>query len=242
MYPDERPTKLGGPAPYYAIQKRIGTLDKSINLRGCRVLDLGCGNGCYTSELARRSDWICGADFQISNLYEFREGIQRVQCVGENLPFADGSFDAVTMIEVLEHTANDEAVARECWRVLSTQGALILFVPNKLYPLESHPCYLGSKCIGRNIPLVSWLPSKLHDKLCPARIYTKARLEKVVKPAGFELQVMGYIYPPIDNFRLPLKGLYRKVSWWLEKSPMRVFGVSIFAVFRKLNGNSPGRI
>src|SRR5262249_25214071 len=143
----DRPTKLGGPAPYdsFAIQKRVRTMDGSINFRGSRVLDLGCGNGCYTSELAQRSDWVCGADFQLSNLQQFRERIPRVQCAGEKLPFANGSFDAITMIEVLEHTANDAEVARECWRVLSPKGVLILFVPNKLYPLESHPCYVGSK-------------------------------------------------------------------------------------------------
>jgi len=48
------------------------------------------------------------------------------------------------MIEVLEHTASDLGVLRERFRVLSKGGHLVLFVPNQLYPFESHPCYFVS--------------------------------------------------------------------------------------------------
>ena len=39
--------KLGGPASYgsYAVEKRMSKIDKTLDLRGMRVLDLGCGNG-----------------------------------------------------------------------------------------------------------------------------------------------------------------------------------------------------
>jgi len=227
--------RLGGPASYgsYAVAKRIGKIDKTLDLRGLRVLDLGCGNGCYTEELARRAEFVCGIDLHMPHLQAFQEAIPRVQGRGEQLPFASDSFDAVTMIEVLEHTESDAKVLTECFRVLKPGGLLVLFVPNKLYPLESHPCHVGGLGIGPNIPLVSWLPEFLHRRLCHARIYTRRKLLSLTKSAGFRTWKVGYIFPPLDSFRLPFKELYRRVTRKLENTPLAGFGVSIYAMLQK---------
>jgi len=227
--------KLGGPAGYgsYAVEKRIRKLDQSLSLRGMKVLDLGCGNGCYTRELALRAKVVIGLDVQMSNLRDFRQAIPRAQGVGEELPFASESFDAVTMIEVLEHTDSDVRVMHECFRVLRPGGRVIIFAPNKLYPLESHPCHLGGVSIGPNIPLVSWLPDRLHSRFCYAKIYTRRKLLAVAKEAGFEPQEIGYIFPPLDSFPIPCKHAYRRMAWRLEKTYLRVFGVSLFAILRR---------
>src|SRR5437667_12016765 len=89
------PIKLGGPVSYgsYAVSKRMGKMDQILNFNGKRVLDLGCGNGCYTEEIARRADYVCGIDLHMPHLQAFREAIPRVQGSGEDLPFASESFD-----------------------------------------------------------------------------------------------------------------------------------------------------
>jgi len=227
--------KLGGPASYgsYAVSKRMGKIDKTLDLRGLRVLDLGCGNGCYTEELARRAEFVCGIDLHMPHLQVFQEAIPRVQGRGEQLPFASDSFDAVTMIEVLEHTENDAKVLTECFRVLKPGGLLILFVPNKLYPFESHPCHVGGLEIGPNIPLVSWLPEFLHRRLCHARIYARRKLFAMARGIGFQIQKSGFIFPPLDSFPLPFKDTYRRIAARLERSPLGNFGVSIYAVLAK---------
>jgi ubiquinone/menaquinone biosynthesis C-methylase UbiE len=229
--------KIGGPACYgsYAISKRIAVLDRNLSLTGLRLLDLGCGNGSYTQELMRRAKCVWGLDIQMSNLTAFRSAIPRVQGMGENLPFPPGSFDAVTMIEVLEHTVSDAKVLQECMRVLRPGGFLILFVPNKLYPMESHPCHLGRISIGKNVPFVSWLPDFIRRRMCHARIYSRRRLLAMAGSAGFRVGKIDYVYPPVDSFPLPtrFKEFYRCWACSLERGPLRMLGVSIFAVLQK---------
>jgi exopolysaccharide biosynthesis WecB/TagA/CpsF family protein len=227
--------RLGVPSSYgsYGVKKRMEKIDQTINLKGKRVLDVGCGNGCYTAELARRAEYVCGVDVQMPYLKAFGRLMSRVQAAGENLPFASGSFDIVTMIEVLEHTDCDSSVLEECFRILKPSGQLVLFVPNKLYPLESHPCHIGDSSIGPNIPLISWFPEFLRKRLCHARIYTRRKLFLMARSAGFRNCKSGYIFPPLDSFPLPFKESYRRAAHRLENSPLGRFGVSIYAVFQK---------
>lgn len=229
------PINLGGPAVYgsYAVTKRIARIDSTLDLKGKYVLDLGCGNGCYTVELARRAAYVCAVDILMQHLKAFRQPLPRVQAAGENLPFAAESFDVVTMIEVLEHTQSDRQVVKECFRILKPGGLLVLFVPNKLYPFESHPCHIGAFAIGPNIPLVSWLPEIFRKRLCYARIYSRKRLFSIGRDAGFHDLQCGYIFPPLDSFPLPFKERYRRAACRLENSPLALLGVSIYVVFQK---------
>lgn len=57
---------------------------------------------------------------------------------GEQLPFADATFDLVVMDQVIEHVANQEQVLAESIRVLKPGGALYVACPNYLRFHESH--------------------------------------------------------------------------------------------------------
>jgi SAM-dependent methyltransferase len=138
------------------------------------------------------------------------------------------------MIEVLEHVHSDARVLDECGRVLRVGGKLVLFVPNKLYPFESHPSHIGGLMLGTNVPFVSWLPGFLHRRISTARIYSRHRIIRMARAAGFEVSKVGYIFPPLDSFPLPLKYTYRRLARRLEDTPLRSFGVSIFLVLTKV--------
>jgi predicted SAM-dependent methyltransferase len=70
---------------------------------------------------------------------EKHEGVDRVADAEDlSVVFADGEFDVVVCLSVLEHTAHPERVIGECWRILKESGMLVLSVPF-LMPLHQTP-------------------------------------------------------------------------------------------------------
>ncbi len=101
--------------------------------RSGRHLDLGTGeDAVFVGALHRRTRLdVVGADPHAGYLATARRhhpGLSLVR-VEDRLPFADGAFDSVSMLDVLEHTRDDHAALAEVRRVLRPGGLLVLTVP-----------------------------------------------------------------------------------------------------------------
>ena len=95
-----------------------------------RVLDAGCGSGRTLQELRAYGE-VAGLELSELAATQARErqvGEVRVGRV-ESLPWADGSFDLVTCLDVLEHIPDDGTALRELRRVTTPGGWLLLTVP-----------------------------------------------------------------------------------------------------------------
>jgi len=60
-----------------------------------------------------------------------------VQCDGQKLPFKDGSFDVVFLMQVIEHVPHLHDLLQEINRILKQKGVLMLTTPN-LYSINSY--------------------------------------------------------------------------------------------------------
>jgi SAM-dependent methyltransferase len=60
-----------------------------------------------------------------------QEGVRFVRGDATDLPFEDGSFDAVTMFDVLEHIPDHRQAIAEVLRVLKRDGYILISVPNE---------------------------------------------------------------------------------------------------------------
>lgn len=102
---------------------------EQLRSRTGRHLDLGIGDGTFLSALADRTALqVVGADPHPAYLASC-PGDRPLVRVGEELPFADASFDSVTMLDVLEHTRDERSTLAQVHRVLRPGGLLVLTVP-----------------------------------------------------------------------------------------------------------------
>ncbi len=207
---------------------------------GKRILDVGCGIGMYTAAFLRESPHVFGIEIEAARAQEARNRSKGVaQAVGEAAPFSDDCFDIVFSHEVLEHVQDDARCAREIVRLTRPGGHIVIFVPNRLYFFETHGVYWRGRYHFGNQPLVNWLPDTLRNRLAPhVRAYTARGLLHLFKDQPVRLVVLTQIFPGYDNMiaRAPRLGkLIQLITYGLEKTPLRIFGLSHLLVLEVLS-------
>lgn len=100
---------------------------------GSRVLDLGCAFGFGTRLPAKRFKTY-GHDLSATYIERARRSLPGVTFTigpADSAPYPDAFFDAVLLLDVLEHVPDDAAVVREIARILRPGGRFVLSVPNQ---------------------------------------------------------------------------------------------------------------
>jgi 2-polyprenyl-3-methyl-5-hydroxy-6-metoxy-1,4-benzoquinol methylase len=146
---------------------------------GERVLDVGCGEGHFTAELARSGREAVGIDVAQEPLRRARAlhpeiDVLRVPPAGP-WPLPDVSFDAVWAGEVIEHLADTAGWLSEVRRVLRSGGRLVLSTP-------AHQ-WLGRLALGLSGRAFAAHFDPRSDHL---RFYTRAALITLLEDFGFE--------------------------------------------------------
>jgi len=93
------------------------------------ILDVGCGAANMTHHL-RHYGRVYGVDSNPRPLeVARRRGLDAVLGSAEELPFGDGAFDLVALLDTIEHVPGEARVLSECRRVLRPGGKLLVTVP-----------------------------------------------------------------------------------------------------------------
>ena len=219
-------------------ERRFQMVCRWVQLAERCVLDVGCGVGMYTAAFLRETPHVFGVEIEHERALEARERTAGVaQAPGEHLPFPDDAFDVVFSHEVLEHVADDRACVAEMVRVTRPGGRIVVFVPNRRYPFETHGVFWRGRYHFGNVPLVNWLPDWLRNRLAPhVRAYTAGGLRRLF--AGLPVRIVHRtrIFPGYDNVvaRAPALGrAVRAVTYALEHTPLRALGLSHLLVVER---------
>jgi ubiquinone/menaquinone biosynthesis C-methylase UbiE len=239
---EDKAIRLGRPSYVWRFgqDRRLDMIRQHVPLEGARVLDVGCGIGAYVEKLCTLNADAFGVDVDAEKLDEARreKNLQSLAVsVSETLPFPDDAFDAVLLHEAIEHVADDRQTIREAQRVVKRGGSVIVFAPNRLYPFETHGAYFGKHYVFGNVPLIGYLSDSLRSKFAPhVRAYRARDIRTLFADLDGQAVVHTQIYPGYDKIarRLPvLARIFRRVTYFLEATPLRALGLSHFVVWRK---------
>ena len=120
------------------LARREAELVGGLSLRaGDRLLEIGCGEGANLHHLRTAGVVRFGLDFSGAKAAFARSATDAHTVTGDagRLPFADESFDAVLIRDVLHHIGDVAGVLAGARRVLRPGGTLLLVEPNRTSPL-----------------------------------------------------------------------------------------------------------
>lgn len=205
------------------------------------IVDVGCGAGGTLSRLPFTATSI-GLEYDQEEVREAqRRGVTRlVRGNAGTLPFRSGSCDAILMLDVLEHLADDRSALSEAHRALSADGFLLATVPAHPFLWSPHDeafhherRYRRPELSGKLLD-AGFLLSRISYAFA-----TAFPLACLIRPVKRLLARAGIADDRADDFRLlpvQLEDLaYAVTHWeavWLRKHALP-FGLSLAVVARK---------
>jgi SAM-dependent methyltransferase len=207
-------------------------------IKGC-ILENGCGVGMYVEHLSLFGGTVIGLEYDFERAAEAQQNSSHIiNAAGEFIPLPSSTFDLILSHEVLEHVQDDRAAACEMIRALQPGGRIVLFVPNRGYPFETHGIYWKGKYYFGNKLFVNYLPRVLRNKLAPhVRVYSKTDIEKLFEGLPVKFIERTIIFGAYDNIIARFGSLgevLRGGLQFMERTPLRFFGLSHFWVIEKL--------
>ncbi|MCS3918362.1 class I SAM-dependent methyltransferase [Fervidibacter sacchari] len=198
------------------VRREVDFIVKALNLpAGAKVLDLCCGQGRHSLELARRGFQVVGVDLSEALLYAARKraeseglSVTFLQCDMREIDFKD-EFDAVinmfTSFGYLESEAEDEKVLGKVAQALKSGGKFLLDVVNRdrlvrdFQGREWHAADEGWLVLEeRTFDHLSgrmetrWIcvarDGVRYERLSSVRLYTASELRTMLEQAGLKVK------------------------------------------------------
>jgi SAM-dependent methyltransferase len=175
------------------------------------VLELGCGAGYFTQELARSGADVVAIDVspELLEIARANCSVPNVQYQIENayqLSYGEAVFDSVVGSSVLHHLEIEKAL-RDIYRVLKPAGTIYFTEPNMLNPQIA---------IQKNVP---WIKRKLGDSPDETAFF-RWPLRRLLEQTGYRdirIDPFDFLHPKTPT---PLINRISQLGRFLEKLPV----------------------
>lgn len=172
---------------------------RQVAIPGKTVLDVGCGGGFLSESFALDGFQVTGIDPSAKTIGAARKhavqsglDIRYEVGRGEDVPFADNSFDLVACCDVLEHVEDPAKVLRQVSRVLKPRGIFFYDTVNrtwlsKIALIKIWQDWWITRCCGENVHV--W-----------EKFIKPAELDALMRANGLLNREMKGISPKKRNF------------------------------------------
>jgi len=190
-------------------QRRAGMFISFLGNNKKNVLEIGCGTGLFTKELAKTDNKIIAIDISRELIEKAQKkllGLDNVLFKIENAyntSFENNYFDFIVGSSALHHLEVDAAL-KEFFRLLKPGGQLMFTEPNMLNP---------QIFLQKNIPFLKKLAGDSPDETA----FLKRPLVKKMSSSGFTdiiINPFDFLHPAIPK---PLIPLFEKMSFVFER-------------------------
>lgn len=176
---------------------------------GERILDIGCGDGLYSHQIASRGASVVGIDINqerldVAHRWHSDHRAEFHSMDAAHLKLGEDSFDKAVSFCVIEHFENDGDVLGEIHRVLKP-GSLFVFSADSL-----------------SSPELSDRERTRHQRRYAVNtFYDQEIIVEKLGAAGFELEDSRFILTSRVSLEL------MRFSWWLDRLPSSYFWLSV---------------
>ena len=178
-----------------------------------RIVDLGCGTGGMLLHL-RDLGPSAGVDASPEAVAIAREKTGtdvRLGSLPHDVPFDDGTFDVVTVLDVVEHIDDDVASLKKTYDLLRPGGLMVCTVPAHQYLWSEHDVLNEHK-----------------------RRYSRSELRTKLENTGYNIRLLSFynmfFYPPVAVLRLLRRNrTEHKPQLGIVPAPLNAVFTALFA-------------
>ncbi|MCK5166613.1 MAG: bifunctional 2-polyprenyl-6-hydroxyphenol methylase/3-demethylubiquinol 3-O-methyltransferase UbiG [Rhodospirillaceae bacterium] len=194
---------LGNAVAHFGLD---GATDKP--LAGLDVVDVGCGGGILSEQMAALGANVTGIDagaknIEIAKIHSGQSGldINYINTLPEDLMTEGKRFDVVLNMEIIEHVSDPEIFMAASTKLLKENGVMVLSTLNRTIK-SLLLAKIGAEYILR------WLPAGTHTW---GKFIKPSELARLIRPHGMEFtKIVGVIYNPLKD------------SWSISKNDLDV--------------------
>ncbi|XP_022778518.1 uncharacterized protein LOC111320093 [Stylophora pistillata] len=180
---------------------RLKVIEDAVPLKGKKALDVGCGGGILTEEMARSGAVALGIDLaekplEVAKLHAKEQSVKvdyRLTNIEAMLEASEGKiekFDVVVCMEMLEHVPHPDQVINACAQLLKPGGHVFFSTINRT--IKAFICaILGAEYILRI------MPKRTHKY---SMLLRPEEIEKWAMDSGLSLEkTSSFIYNPFTK-------------------------------------------